>query len=47
VAIVMRTDESIDELSNEALRMRTPNAQRIVLQAGENNKVEIVAPGDK
>jgi hypothetical protein len=46
LAIVMRR-ESFDDLSNDALRTRAPNAQRIVLQAGENNKVVIVAPGNK
>lgn len=46
LAIVMGLSESFDELSNEALRARAPNAQRIVLQAGEN-KIEIVAPPTK
>jgi hypothetical protein len=46
LAIVMGLSESDDELSNEALRARASNPQRIVLQAGEN-KVEIVAPPNK
>jgi hypothetical protein len=46
LAIVMGLSESFDELSNEALRARAPNAQRIVLQTGEN-KIEIVAPPTK
>jgi hypothetical protein len=46
LAVVTGLSESIDELSNEALRARAPNAQRIVLQPGEN-KIEIVAPPNK
>ena len=47
LAIIMRLSESSDELSNDALRIRNPKGQRIVLQSGENSKMEIVAPGDR
>ena len=46
-AIVMRPGEFPYQLSNEALRLRSSKAQRIVLQAGENNRVDIVASNDK
>lgn len=47
LAIVMRPGEFVYELSNDALRLRNPKAQRLVLQAGENDRVDIVAPSDK
>jgi Carboxypeptidase regulatory-like domain len=47
LAIVMRPGEFVYELSNDALKLHNPNAQRIVLQPGENNRVEIIAPGNK
>lgn len=46
LAIVMRPGEFIYELSNDALRLRNPKAQRLVLQAGENGRVDIVPPSD-
>ena len=42
LVIIMKAGESPYQLSNEALRLRSPNAQRIVLQAGENS-ADIVA----
>jgi hypothetical protein len=47
LAIVMRPGEFVYELSNDALRLRNPKAQRLVLQAGENDRVDIVAPSEK
>jgi hypothetical protein len=47
VAIVMRPGEFPYQLSNEALKLRSSKAQRIVLQAGENNGLDIVASNDK
>ena len=47
LAIVMRPGEFVYELSNDALRLRNPNPQRLVLQAGENNRADIIAPWDK
>ena len=47
VAIVMRPGEFPYQLNSEALRLRSSNARRIVLQAGENNRVDIVASNDK
>jgi hypothetical protein len=46
-AIVIRPGENPYSLSNDALRSRLVNAQRIVLQPGENNAVDVVAPSDK
>ena len=46
LVIVMRPGESPYQFSNEALRSRIANAQRIVLQEGENQSVDIVAPSD-
>lgn len=47
LAIVMRRGEVGYELSNDALKQRNANPQRLVLQAGENNRVELIAPWDK
>jgi hypothetical protein len=47
LAIVMRPGEFPYQLSNDVLRSRNPDAQRIVLQPGENSKVDIIAPGTK
>lgn len=47
LAIVTRPGEFVYQLSNDELRSRARGAQHIVLQPGENNKVEIIAPGDK
>jgi hypothetical protein len=32
------------QLQAEALKIRFPNAQRVVLQPGENPKVELIPP---
>jgi hypothetical protein len=47
IAIVMRAGEAAYQLTNDALRLRTANAQRVTLQPGENSRLELVAPGDK
>jgi hypothetical protein len=47
LAIVTRPGEFVYELSNDALRLRNPKALRLVLQAGDNGSVDIVAPSYK
>jgi hypothetical protein len=45
--IVLRSSESPYQLNGDALTLRIANARRIVLQPGENTRVEIIAPSDK
>lgn len=44
VAIAVRPGESVYQLPNDALRLRTPNPQRLVLLSGENAKVDLTIP---
>ena len=45
--IVLRSSESPYQLNGDALASRIANAQRIVLQPGENTRMDIVVPREK
>lgn len=47
VAIVMRTGERLYQLRGDELISRAAKAQRITLQPGENNRIELVIPSEK
>jgi hypothetical protein len=47
LVIVVRAADTIYQLSGEALKARAADAQRVVLQPGENKQMDLITRGDK